>query len=347
MERRSKMPAIGLVLILAVAVGTWGAGASPALAGAAQPEPAKAGAAKKLDFAYTMALGVTSSSVVFKWMSEEVTKRSNGTLQMVFHSGTLITKQQEVIDAVKSGNVAIGSPDAGAPSIVPELNVFMVPYLMRDYDHAYKVWNGDVGKQLDEMIQQKYGLKILLFYDYGFKNFWNSKRPITKPDDLKGLKMRVPAGRIFVDTVNAMGGSAVAMGWNEVIPAVQQGVVDGGDLPVVNYFNAKVYEVAKYISLTGHNYGPSFVAMNPAAWKGLTPDQQKLILEVGLQAQKRVRAETEGVDSLEGAKKLLGDKGVQISAPDRAPFRKIAEEKVWPKYKKEYPEFWDKIVSTK
>ena len=61
----------------------------------------------------------------------------------------------------------------------------MVPYLMRDYDHAYKVWNGDVGKQLDEMIQKKYGLKILLFYDYGFKNFWNSKRAITKPDETK------------------------------------------------------------------------------------------------------------------------------------------------------------------
>ncbi len=342
----------GVLLALAVAMAACSGGAaapSPAARGSGQPakEASKAATPKKLDFVYAMALGATSSSTVFNWMANEVTSRSNGALQMTFHAGTLITKQQEVIDAIKSGNVAMGSPDAAAPSIVPELNVFMVPYLMRDYDHAYKVFNGEVGKQLDQLIQEKYGLKVLFYYDYGFRHFWNSKRPINKPDDLKGLKMRVPSGKIYVDTVNAFGGSAVPMGWNDVIPAVQQGVVDGGDLPVINFYNSKVFDVVKNMSLTGHNYGPSMVVVNPNVWKSLTPDQQKLMTDLGMEAQKKVRAETESVDSLQGAKKLLDPTGMQVVAPDLAPFRKIAEEKIWPQYKQEYSQFWDKIVGTK
>jgi tripartite ATP-independent transporter DctP family solute receptor len=231
--------------------------------------------------------------------------------------------------------------------VVPESGVFNVPFLIRDYDHAYKLLNGDVGKQLSELILNKYKLQVIFYYDYGFRHFWNTKRPITKPEDLKGLKMRVMQSKIMTDTVNALGASAVPMAWGDVIPAVQQGVIDGADLPIVNIDSSKVYDVAKYTSMTFHNYGPTMVTMNPDVWKGLTPAQQKLITTVGMQAQKRVIDETASVDSAEGAKRLLESKGMAVNAPDLAAFRKIAEEKVWPQYKKEYADLWDKIVATK
>ncbi len=234
----------------------------------AQAKPA----AKKLDFAYILA-PPESGAVAFKWMAEEVTKRSNGALQMVFHGGTLLNKELEIMDAVKSGNVAIGSPSGAASTVFPELGVFLVPYLVRDYTHAYKMFNGDIGKSLDEQFQKKYKLKILLFFDYGFRHFWNGKRPITKPDDLKGLKMRVQQGKVFADTVNGLGANAVPMSWSEVIPAAQQGVIDGADLPIVNINALKIYEVSKYASMTFHNYGPSLVVMNLDIWKSLTPEQ--------------------------------------------------------------------------
>ena len=196
---------------------------------AGQPKPG----AKKLDIAYLLP-PPESGGVAMKWMAEEVTKRSNGSINMIFHGGTLLNKELEIMDAVKSGNVAIGCPSGAASTVFPEMGVFLTPYLVRDYKHAYAMFNGEIGRKLDETFQAKYKLKILYFFDFGFRHFWNSKRPINTPADLKGLKMRVQQGRVFADTVNGLGASAVPMPWGEVVPAAQQGVIDGADLPIVN-----------------------------------------------------------------------------------------------------------------
>jgi len=302
--------------------------------------------AKKLDFAYILA-PPESGAVAFKWMAEEVTKRSSGTLNMVFHGGTLLNKEIEIMDAVKAGNVAIGCPSGAASTVFPELGVFLVPYLVRDYAHAYKMFNGEIGKSLDEQFQKKYKVKILLFFDYGFRHFWNSRRPVATPNDLKGLKLRVQQGKVFADTVNGLGANAVPMPFSEVIPAAQQGVIDGADLPIVNINALKIYEVSKYVSMTFHNYGPSLVVMNLDAWRSLTPEQQRLLTEVALEAQKRIREATESVDNLQKAKEILEAKGMKVNAADVPAFRKIAEERVWPQYQKQYAELWERIVGTK
>jgi TRAP-type C4-dicarboxylate transport system substrate-binding protein len=167
-------------------------------------------------------------------MAKEVTERSKGELVMEFHGGTLLTKELEIINAVKSGNIAMGDPGGAAATVFPEMGVFLVPYLIASYDQAYKLFNGAVGDRLDKQFQDKYKLKILFFYDYGFRHFWNNKRPIAEPKDLRGLKMRVQQAKVFADTINGLGGVAVPMAWGEVIPAAQQGVIDGADLPIVN-----------------------------------------------------------------------------------------------------------------
>jgi TRAP-type transport system periplasmic protein len=306
---------------------------------------AQAKATKVIDIAYTN--NTDSTHQALEWMANELNLRAKGTLQVRYHAATLITKEAEAVDAVKSGNIAIGSPVGAASSLIPEIGVFMVPYLVRDYKHAYTMFNGEVGKELSAVIEQKYKLRVLFYYDLGFRQFFNTKRPIRTPADLKGLKMRVQQGKVFADTVNGLGASAVPMGWAEVIPAVQQGVVDGADLPVANIFHNKAYEVAKYVSLTSHNYGPSVTVINPDIWKGLSPEHQKLVQEVSMQAQAKMRHHIESVDSLEGAKKLLEPKGMVINTVDMAAFRKVAQETVWPKYKQQYPEMWDKIVNTR
>ena len=303
-------------------------------------------AAKKLDVVHLQA-PPESGAVALKFMAEEVTKRSNGAINMVFHGGTLLNKELEIMDAVKSGNVAIGCPSGAASTVFPEMGVFLTPYLVRDYQHAYAMFNGQIGKELDETFQKKYKVKVLYFFDYGFRHFWNSKRPINTPADLKGLKMRVQQGKVFADTVNGLGASAVPMPFGEVIPAAQQGVIDGADLPVVNINALKIYEVSKFTSLTYHNYGPTVVVMNLDIWKGLPADQQKLILDVSMEAQKKVREATESVDNFAKAKEILEAKGMKVNQADVASFRKLAEEKIWPPYKQQYAEMWDKIVNTK
>jgi TRAP-type C4-dicarboxylate transport system substrate-binding protein len=138
-------------------------------------------------------------------MAEEVTRRSNGAIAMTYHGGTLLTKELEVMDAVKSGNLAMGTPAGAASSVFPEMGVFLSPYLVRDYDHAYRLFNGEIGQEFGKLFEEKYQFKLLFFYDFGFRHFWGTKRPITKPDDLKGLKMRVQQGKVFADTVNGLG----------------------------------------------------------------------------------------------------------------------------------------------
>jgi len=280
-------------------------------------------------------------------MADAVSKQESGGLEIEFHAGTLLTKELEVINAVKSGNIAIGDPGGAAATVFPEMGVFLVPYLVKSYDQAYKMFNGVIGDRLDRQFQDKYKLKVLCFYDYGFRHFWNNRRPIAAPKDLRGLKLRVQPAKVFADTINGLGGVAVPMAWGEVIPAAQQGVIDGADLPIVNILALKAYEVSKYCSMTYHNYGPTALVMNLEMFNGLTPQQQKLLLDASRAAQERIRGLTESVDTAEKAKELLEPKGMTVNTADVEAFRKIAQEKVWPQYQKEYSELWDEIVATK
>jgi len=322
-----------------------GAGATGVLFLTKAPAFAQA-APKKLVFAHVTP-PPESSAVAFAAMAEDVTKRSNGELVMEFHGGTLLTKELEIINAVKAGNIAMGDPGGAAATVFPEMGVFLVPYLVASYDQAYKMFNGEVGDRLDQQFQDKYKLKVLFFYDYGFRHFWNSKHAINEPKDLRGLKMRVQQAKVFADTINGLGGVAVPMAWGEVIPAAQSGVIDGADLPIVNILALKAYEVSKYCSMTFHNYGPTAAVINLGIWNGLTPAQQKLLQETSRSAQSTVRQLTESVDNLAKAKELLEPKGMTVNSADVEAFRHIAQEKVWPAYKQQFPDLWEQIVATK
>ena len=287
-----------------------------------------------------------SGAIALEWFAKAMTERSNGELLVEFHGGTLLTKEIDVLNAVKSGNIAMGTPSGAAATIFPEMGVFLVGYLISSYDQAYKLLNGKVGDQLDKIFQEKYGVKVMYYFDYGFRHVWNSRHQINTPHDLRGLKIRTQPSKVFTDTVNGIGAVAVPLGWNEVITAAQQGVIDGADLPVVNMVPLKAYEVSKYYSLTGHNYGSTLVAMNLAMWNGLTPAQQKLMADTAREAQGVVRKITEETDTLAKAKELLESRGMTVNEPDRAPFKKLVQEKVWPHYQKQYGELWDLITAS-
>ena len=130
-----------------------------------------------------------------------------------------------------------------------------------------------------------------------------------------------------------------------MITAAQQGVIDGADLPVVNMVPLKAYEVSKYYSMTGHNYGSTLTAINLGMWNDLTPPQQKLLLDIGREAQGRIREATESIDTEARARADLEPRGMVVNVPDHAPFRKVAMEKIWPAYQKQFPDLWEQIVS--
>jgi tripartite ATP-independent transporter DctP family solute receptor len=325
----------------------WLVTASGGLAGilASSQAPVFAQAApKKMVMAHINPLP-ESAAAAFDWMAKEVTSHSKGALEMQFFGKTLIPQEMEIMNAVKSGNIQIGSPAGAAATVFPEMGAFLVPYLVKDYKSAYSMLNGKIGESLDKIWQEKYKLKTLTFYDYGFRHFWTSKAPIVEPRDLRGKKIRVQQAKIFGDTINGLGGNAVPMAWGEVVSAAKSGVIDGGDLPVVNMDALKIYEVSKYCSLTFHNYGPSVNVMNLEFWNGLTPAQQKMMIDISREAQNKIREATESVDNFAAAKKLLEPKGMTVVETNVEAFRKIAQQKIWPVYKPQYGAIWDEIVA--
>jgi tripartite ATP-independent transporter DctP family solute receptor len=300
---------------------------------------------KKLVFAYAIPVG--PSALAFDAFAKEVNARSKGELDVQFFGATLITKELEVMNAVKSGNIAIGGASGAAATVFPDMGIFLVPYLVKSYDQAYKMLNGAIGDKLDRDIQEKHKLKVLLFYDYGFRHFWTTKRPIVEPKDLRGLKIRVQPAKVFSDTINGLGGNAVPMAFGEMFSAAKQGVIDGGDLPIVNQLSLKIWEVSTYCSMTFHNYGPTLIVMNLEVWNGLTAAQQKLILDASREAQEKIRKATESVDNFAKAKELLGSHGMKVVQSDVEAFRKVAQEKIWPAYKQQFGALWDQVASAK
>jgi len=286
-----------------------------------------------------------AAAVAFDWFAREVTERSKGELVVEFHGSTLLAKELEIMNAVKSGNIAIRNPAGAVATIFPEMGVFLVPYLITSYDQAYRMFNGPIGDTLDRTFQEKYGSKALCFFDYGFRHFWNNRRPINEPRDLRGLKLRAQPSKLFADTVNGLGGNAVPMPWAEVITAAQQGVIDGADLPVVNMVPLKAYEVSKFFSITAHNYSPTVNTMNLAVWNALRPDQQTLVKDASMQAQRMIRDATESVDTLAAARGLLEPLGMKVNQADTAAFKRVAQDEVWPAYQKQYAAMWEQITA--
>src|SRR5258708_19122987 len=302
--------------------------------------------AKRLVMAHLNAIP-ESAAVAFDWQAQEVRKRSNGELDMQFFGATLMSKELEIMNAVKSGNIAMGNPGGAAATVFPEMGVFLVPYLVQSYDQAYKMFNGSIGDALDKQFQEKYKLKTLCFFAYGFRHFWTSKKPIVEPKDLRGSKIRVQQAKVFGDTINGLGGSAVPMAWGEVITAAKQGVIDGGDLPIVNMKALKIYEVSKYASLTYHNYGPTNAVMNLDVWNGLAVEHQQLIMDLSRAAQEKIREPTESGDNFAKAKTELEPLGLTVVEAKVDEFRNVAQQKIWPAYKAQYGALWDEIESFK
>jgi len=322
-----------------------GAGLAGILATGRAPAFAQA-QPKKLVFAHINAVP-ESAAVAFDWMAKAVTERSKGALDMQFFGKTLIPQELEIMNAVKSGSIAMGSPAGAAATVFPEMGLFLVPYLVKDYASAYKMFNGAIGDKLNKEIEDKYKLKVLCYYDYGFRHFWTSKKPIVEPRDLRGAKIRVQQAKVFGDTINGLGGNAVPMAWGEVITAAKSGVIDGGDLPIVNMKALKIYEVSKYASMTYHNYGPTNAVMNLEIWNGLSAEHKTLIQDAAMEAQAKIRDLTESVDNLAAAKKELEPLGMTVVEAKVDEFRKVAQAKIWPAYKSQYGALWDEVEGFK
>jgi tripartite ATP-independent transporter DctP family solute receptor len=167
--------------------------------------------------------------------------------------------------------------------------VFDMPFLFADRDAVSRLLDGEIGDELRKSMRASAGLEVLAFGELGFRQLANNVRPIVTPDDLKGIKLRVPGSETRVLSFEMLGAAPITMNLGEVYLALQQGTIDGQENPLITIKGRSFNEVAKYLSLSGHVYTLITFVMNGAKYDSLTPEQQALVKEVALEAAKYTR----------------------------------------------------------
>jgi TRAP-type transport system periplasmic protein len=250
--------------------------------------------------------------------ADTVKAKTNGRIEIQVAHSSQLGDDAAMVTALRSGTLDMSANSQGAVSaVVPEYGALGLPFLFGDITKAWQLLDGPIGKELAEKSAAK-GMVVLGYWDNGIRHISNSKRPIKTPADVKGLKLRTPPDAVTVDIVQALGGDAQQIKFSELYVALQQGVVDGQENPLTNIASAKLYEVQKYISLTGHKYESTPFLMGKRAWDKLSAADQQVFMAAATEATQLQRKLSKEADD-----KLVAEiraKGVQIDSVDRAPF---------------------------
>jgi len=250
--------------------------------------------------------------------AQKVNERSGGKITIKTYPAGQLYTDKSMNDAIMSGGLDMGlNSTAMWTTVIPAMNVLDVPFLLPNYDSVAKALDGDLGKTLTAELEKK-GVHPLIWADYGFVQFANNKKPLKRPEDFQGLQLR-GYGQIPSETIKALGASPVTMGAGEVYMAIQRGTIDGQTSGTTAMYDRKIYEVAKYLTMTNHAFCEFILAVSDKCWSGLTDEQKQLLEAVALETRDEIRKETKDEDlkAMEALQKA-GMEVYQIS-PEEVP----------------------------
>lgn len=273
-------------------------------------------------------------------MSDLVNEYSNGQLRMLVYPNQQLGTERELLELVQLGSIDITKvTSAVLENFVPEMRVFSLPYLFRDDEHANKVLEGEIGKEI-LLAGEPYLLRGLTYYDAGSRSFYTKSTSITSPEDLEGLKIRVLESQMAVNMVEAMGGSPTPISFGELYTALQQGVVDGAENNLPSFHSTRHYEVARHLSIDEHTMLPDVLLMSTFSWNALNEQEQEWLQQAADSSavyQKKIWAEAE-VEAL----RIVQEDGVEVNYPDKEPFME-ATESIYESFRNSDPEFYDLV----
>jgi tripartite ATP-independent transporter DctP family solute receptor len=281
-------------------------------------------------------------------MGKKLEEATNGRLSIQMYPSMQLGGEKEMIEQAQVGALQIARISVGPMGpLVPELNVFNLPFMFRDAAHMEKVIDGPIG---DEMLKKlsdhpTANLIGLAWMNAGTRNVYNSKKPIKTLEDLKGLKVRMMGNPVFVETMNALGGNGVAMGFDQLINALQTGVVDGAENNEPSYESGQHYRYAKYYSKTGHLMIPEILVFSKKSWEGLSKDDQALIMKLAKEAQQEERKLW--YEREEASLKKMKEAGVEINEVENKAEFQAAVKPVWDKFGAQHTALIQRIQDVK
>ena len=260
-------------------------------------------------------------NIASKMFAEAVEKRTNGQIKIVIYPNNALGSPPEVLEQNILGAVDMSLPTQGQlGKYSKKFNCVMLPFVFENYAQADRVLDGPFIKWAVPDLD-KTGLVFLSNWEWGFRNLTNSKHPVNKPDDVKGLKIRTPPELPTQAAMEALGAVVATINFNELQMALKQGVVDGQENPIAVIYSNHIYETQKYLAMTGHNYNTMVHVISKKVWDKLTPEQQKIIQEESTKAGNWMRKSVRDAeaDQIEQLKKF----GMEVTYPDKAQFKKL------------------------
>ncbi len=258
---------------------------------------------------------------LFAASADEFARRANVKLgnkaKVVVFGSSQLGGDKELLQKLKLGTVDMALPSTVMSSESDLFGVFEMPYLVKDRAHMGRIEKEVFWPKLAPEAEKK-GLKVIGVWENGYRHITNSRKPINTPDDLKGIKLRVPEGKWRVKMFQTYGANPSPMKFSEVFTALQTGVMDGQENPFTQIYSAKFQEVQKYISLTGHVYTPAYVTVGAKKWESLPADVRKILEDTAKETQAFVYEKAAKDDD-----ELLGKikaAGVAVNTPNKDAF---------------------------
>ena len=211
-----------------------------------------------------------SNTVAMQQFAKDVAASTAGRVKPQVFNGGVLGSQPDAIEQLQAGAIQFANFNMGPLGpVVPLTNVLSLPFLFKSEDQMHTAMDGAVGDKFAAAMEQK-GIVALAWYDSGSRSFYNTKKPITTPDDVKGMKFRVMNNELYVDMVKSLGGNATPMAYSEVFQSLKTGVIDGAENNYPSYESSNHFEAAKYYSITDHLILPECVCVAKSAWDKLS-----------------------------------------------------------------------------
>lgn len=272
---------------------------------------------------------------------ELVSERTDGAVTIDIYPNASLGDERTLLEGMQIGTVDMGVITNGpVANFVEEMAVFELPFLFSSPEDAYAVLDGPIGQDLLDKLSEV-NLKGLAYAERGFRNLTNSERPVSHPDDIDGLRVRVMENPVYVDTFRELGANAVPMAWTEALTAMQQGTIDGQENPVNVVHSFKLHETQNFMTMSRHTYAPAIFVMGMSVWNRLPEAAQGVIEQAAQEAAEHERSVNAEMESEQLAE--LRASGMEIvEDPDMEAFQ-AAVAPVYDKYGSQFGDYLERI----